>query len=256
MRSFYFLIALGVFVSPAFQQARAAGDVLLPSDNGSNTSTLPNLGLVPTPDTSAAKTVPAAPDTNQAQKPESLLPSLLPAQTPRQTPMPPATAANLAVMMAASKPSTPTKVVQMPPPSPPDTTLPNSVGIDISNYVWGPSDVAAIKTRLGIPPDQVTAHCHLGLDGSVLSDKGYYPFDTGFSPHAELKYDGQLKEIAVRAEALCDLVPLPPNSGYVIQMGDKYAVMLRQIDCPPPPLSPQHIVFQYAGSGKGQCLYQ
>lgn len=136
-------------------------------------------------------------------------------------------------------------------------TLPGSLSINIPDkYVWGPQDIENIGRRLGLGPDQISAHCHLSANGMALTDKGLYTFDTGYSPHGDLAYDGKISSFSVRLAALCDMLPLPPNAGYIIQVNDKYSIPLRQVTCPPPPPGAHGVVVHYLGNGNGQCELQ
>jgi len=249
----------------AQQTAYAAGNVLMPSDNSSDGTG--SLGLVPqekppAPQTSSGGSAPAN-DGQSSNQPGPILPNDMGSMDGGQQTAPPVPAAGgYTPIPPAAQPfaGMATHVIQMPVPTgnPAQGNLAGSLTLTVADkYLWGPFDVMTVNRSLGIPSDQIPAHCHLSVNGNADSDAGTYPFDTGLTHmQAPIGYAGIVKEINVRPMAVCDLVPLPPNAGYVLQTGDKYTVPLGQVTCPPPPRGAQRLVFQYAGNSKGQCAYQ
>ena len=253
-------LTLGLLL--AQQPAHAAGNVLLPSDDDSS-GVLSSLGLAPAKKPQPAP-APSGESVTAGSKPAaesdaSILPEAGSVKSPpagAYTPIPAST------MPAAVQFTMPTRVIKMPAPQaisyPAGAGLPNSLTFKIADkYVWGPVDISTINTSLGIPANQIPAHCHVSANGTADSDAGFYPFDTGIA-HIDtpISYAGNIQGITARAQAVCDLVPLPPNVGYVFQTGDKYTVPLGQTTCPPPPSNAQRLLFNYTGNGQGQCVYQ
>jgi hypothetical protein len=260
MRRFRLAVILGIFaIGFAVPPALAAGNVLLPSDDDSSSSGA-DLGLGPAP---AEKS-----DGNAAQNHPSE-PTLLPeAETSKNVP---ATISTLGYTpIPASAPgivrppslAMPTKVIDMPVPEATSNAsqadLPANLTVAMADkYGWGSMDLYLISNGLGIPNDQIPAHCHISVNGSLESDAGYFPFDTGpTQSQAPVRYAGTVKDVILRAAAMCDKLPLPPNAGYVFASGDKYVYALGQITCAPPPPNAQRLVFYYAGNAAGQCAYQ
>jgi len=244
------------------QTAYAAGNVLLPDDDTSHA--MPGLGLGPTAKPSPEKPAATPPSESTAPKntnSENILPAVNPArvstplpQTPARPPPPPTN--------TATQFRLPTRVIEMPLPesiiNSSDSDWPNNLTLKIADkYVWGTFDTSTINSNLGIAPAQIPARCHLSASGIATGDEGYFAFDTGIA-HSEtpIRYAGAIKNITLQPRAVCDRIALPPNSGYVFQIGDKYTVSLGQVSCPPPPEKAKDLIFSYAGDGKGQCSYR
>ncbi|HUY68114.1 MAG TPA: hypothetical protein VMV79_02290 [Alphaproteobacteria bacterium] len=271
MRRCGLILALGAILMIVGWSPARGQDVLVPQDNGNTPAPTPDLGFSPaTPSGSAAhsaKTQQGGTDagtTGSAETPTPLLPSgngdtgTAPAAAPTigdYSPTPPPMAAHIAGML----PGIPTQIIKMPgAQSSLDPSLPEKLDIDVAgHYVWGPVDVAAVHGRLGIPPDQVAAHCQLAVGGFATSSAGTYSIGVGQGPQTGFSYAGKLTAVNLAPHALCDMGPLPPYAGYVMQYGDKYDVMLMQVPCPPPQdRDVQRVIFHYAGNGKGSCAYQ
>jgi hypothetical protein len=259
----------------------ASDGVLLPPDSKSGA---PNLGLVP----SEPAPAPAAVDSphtdiskesnaNDQPSAKSILPSIEPARLP-YTPVP------AQVAPANGEFAMPTTVVRepdmstMPPPQPltiPANLSPEeakvfaeaannlktpytlSVGF-AANSVWGLGDIDEVSNHLGIDKSKVTSLCRMSLGGILLTNKRPYAFETGLAPRASVNYDGTITNTTIHVQALCGTVPLPPNKGIVIQIGDKYAVALGGVTCPPPPYTNalKQLIVLYNGNGAGECKYQ
>jgi len=207
--------------------------------------------LVPTDDPA-----PSLPDQSGMDSPS--LPTIDPDTTDaaiNYTPLPSPTAA---VPVAAPTFSNPTHVVTQPPAnlesSATDNYFRNSLKINVAEKnVWGPTDLMSIQNALGISPSDAPKHCHLSIDGTIQSDdNGLYSFDTGLFGQAIAHYDGNAGSTRIRIRALCDMLPLPPNSGYVTQVGDKYSVFLYQTSCTPR-AGTQNLIVQYNGNGSAKC---
>jgi len=245
MRHFYLAAAAGALMLgfpavPAFAQ----GGVLVPNDTPPAAST-GNFGMPQSTPNS-----------------EILLPQLdpnegeLPSSAPSMSQMPPSVA-------LSHDPTKETKVLKMAateaPDNPGDEDLPENIRINLKDYMWGPKDVDTINKAFHIPGEQVPKACRLSLTGSLQSDseQAYYPFDMGATlSEVTVFYDGKPSGIDIIARAMCDAVPLPPNSGLIIQVGDKYTTYIAHAQCPPPPPNVQTLTLKYAGNGKTDCVYQ
>jgi hypothetical protein len=259
------IVCLVILAAMAAHQAFAAGNVLLPSHG--NEPTASSLGLAPndgTPATpsitldsaapAAVNTIDGAPAGRSAPPPEDgILPSLSSASLP-YTPGPPA-----ADMDEAR--GIPTTVIKQPPVSyaAMQAQFPYVISIRLSGKsIWVSGDLDRINNRLGIARNRVASQCRVSLTGLLMTDKGAYPFDTGLSPGTDAHYDGALSNAMVQVQAVCDAGPLPPNSGLVIQAGDKYVATLGNITCAPPARSQafQQIAVLYAGNSDTRCAYK
>jgi len=246
-----------------------AGNVLLPSANGPQ----PNLGLAPAPQPIA----PVAPST-QDQQANPPAPAQKPDATAIQVPQTkPAPAVSAAIMSppaflpftpippVASKTrkgfSLPTKVINSPDMSILQNTsnmgLPKSVALDLDpKSSWGQSDITAVSEKFGISPARVTSVCSLSLGGLMNTDKGMRGFSSGGTPaHSDIGYDGTIKTLNIRVTALCPAGQLPPDSGFVTQIGNQYSIPIGSVSCQPPAASMRQIVVSYS-DGKGQCAYR
>jgi hypothetical protein len=262
MRLFRLILMLGAigfgagFAGPAAHAG--SGNVLVPSDD----SEASGLGLLPAAPAPGNTT--SASDSSATKKKDESPAPLLPEANSEPVPATSSTPADLPytptpVSMAMPQlPSVPTQVLQMPVNNaPPDPDLPNAMNISVADkYSWGPLDVATVQGRLGIAPNQVSGFCRLSVGGVAVSDQGAYSINASTGSHTGFRYDGTLSGLRLIVQALCDLVPLPPNAGLVTQYGDKYLVSLSQVACDPPPSGAKRLTFAYAGDGTGSCQYK
>jgi hypothetical protein len=260
MRSYYIAALAGVFILglpalPAFAQ----GSVLVPQDYTPPSQTLDDQGNpIPIPQPSYQPSLPKLDpnvDDTGGSTPELLSPI-------------PTNNGNDGGQSSNDSPiwrdtPIPTQVLKMPsseaPSMPGDEYLPENVKITIKDYMWGPQDIDTVNQVLHIAKDQVPKICRLSLIGTLRSDteQSSYPFNMGSTySNVIVYYDGKSSGINILARALCDRVPLPPNSGLIMQSGDKYSVLINTTQCPPPPASGQTLVFKYAGNGGASCVYQ
>ena len=163
--------------------------------------------------------------------------------------------------------SMPTMVIKVPttdpailqdPNAPP---LPHAMTVGFADRpVWGPVDLENVNDHLGIPTQQVNSTCNMSVSGFAATSvqNGFYLFDTGGASSTTLRYDGAVRMITARIEALCALVDLPSDRGYVVQKGDKYSVNLSALQCQIPAslTAPQKMLVYYAGNGSSQCRFQ
>jgi hypothetical protein len=239
---FRLAIVLGTFVLGLYSfSVYATGNVLVPSDN-----------------TPAKPTTPS----DQSQSNEPTLPVIDPNYSTPPTPVTPGGFTPAKPGAAASKiPLGSTKIIRIPAPqalSVPTSEDPTTgVNVDIDQKsVWGKNDLANINRSLGIDKDKAAKICHLSINGSVETSEGLSPFSMNPNVmHTLVRYGGTPSGIILMLQAMCETVPLPPNKGYVTQVGDKYSVFLHRVTCPPPPPKTLNIVFSYAGDGKGECHF-
>jgi hypothetical protein len=250
--------------------ARAAGDVLLPSD-----SNAPNMGLSPTvekkPDT-AKQEPPAEP----SEAPPTALPSLS-SEPLSYTPIPktPAvdTSGGLSTTVLKQPDLSTMTIPDMPPAaaanmSPENAKIyeaaveglktPYAVNVAFADKsAWGTDDVVKVTTTLGIAKDKVQSLCHLSLGGLVTTDKRPYVFEMGMQPQTTVKYNGAITGANIHVSALCALVSLPPNKGMIVQMGEKYVVSLGVATCAQPAgMAAKRLLVLYKGGGTGECQFQ
>jgi hypothetical protein len=142
---------------------------------------------------------------------------------------------------------------------PGDEGLPENIKISLKDYVWGPQDIDTVTHTLHIAPENIQKSCRLSITGMLHSDseQGTYTFDMGATlSNVTVFYDGKPSSITIIARAMCDTVPLPPNAGMVLQVGDKYTAFIATTECPPPPPNAQTLTFKYAGNGHTDCVYK
>jgi hypothetical protein len=237
--------------------ALAAGNVLLPPDNsGLNLGLAPQQTDTPAPAADTVKT----PDVSTSSSKGGTLPNLsstsgtdLPYSPPLQQQAPMTTGATNGIA---------TTVIQMPQMQNPSNFpgMPKAaynLGIDMAEKsVWGANDISNVASHFGIPANQVPKLCVLDLSGYMTSSKSAYTFSTGMSGHDSLGYDGVIQNVTVTPQALCSISHLPPNSGYVMQLGDKYVAPLGMITCGAPTGQPSRVAILYSGNGNGQCIYR
>jgi hypothetical protein len=265
------VFGLLIFGVPS-NQALAIGNVLVPGDDGSSSS-LPSTDADPMMGGALLPTSPSIEMPSQMPSQPATAPQMsLPLSTPNSLPAPPLpnigggssfSAASYAVPNPYTVPQMqiPTKIVKMPQQADYDsslsTLLPKSIGVSIEDAQWGADDLAAVNRSLSIPVEQVAKNCQIAFSGTLTSSTGGYMFDTGASQNqATLHFDGTPRSMNLMTKALCNTIPLPPNAGTVLQVGDKYVVSMGSSDCPPPPSGAQSMVVQYSGNGKSQCNYQ
>ena len=142
-------------------------------------------------------------------------------------------------------------------------TLPYNLNVVIGDkMVWSSNDMNTVNQHLGIAVDKVPGLCSLSLNGLVMSDKGIYVFDTGNAPTTAVPYDGHVKNLAVSARALCNIVPLGPNLGFITRVGGdddqkaRYVVALESVVCPLLTTSPQQLTANFTGKDMVQCNLQ
>jgi hypothetical protein len=262
-----FLFMIGMLFCAEVQ---AAGDVLLPSD-----SSAPNLGLSPTVEKKSDATK-QAPPAVPSEAPSAALPSLSSEPMP-YTPIPKTPAVDTSGGLPTTvlkQPDLSTMAVPDTPPAAPANMTPENAKIYeeaietlktpyavnvafADKSAWGADDVAKVTSMLGIAKDKVQSLCHLSLGGILTTDKRPYVFEMGMQPQTTVKYNGALTGANLNAKALCALVPLPPNKGMVIQMGEKYVVNLGIATCAPPAgMAAKRLLVLYKGGGTGECQFQ
>jgi hypothetical protein len=244
MRRFYLAAVVGVLMlgSPDLP-AYAQGSVLVPQDYTAppdNSST--PLQSAPLTGTSLPKLDPDETDTGLAPDASNL------PMTPMSRETNPYNATQVLKFSSAEAASIPG-----------DEVLPEKIDITLKDYMWGPRDINSVSQNLQIPADQVPNVCTLSLTGMLYSDsiQGSYIFDMGSTlSTVTVYYEGTPSSVSIFARAMCNAVNLPPNSGTVIQIGDKFTTMVAQTQCPPPPPHAKTLTYKYDGNEQGSCVYQ
>ncbi len=271
-------------------QTALASDVLLPSGTSS-----PNLGLVPRSDNAAPadplpQSKPVAPtptgddiaadlqarvnalkaqsdtsinnpaiDLDQLQKSLAGLPQI-PSTANIVQPAYPGTEAPTTFDPAIGL-QIPTQIITQPDLSGLDmyaggSAPPYTLSIDVGDKsVFGPNDIQGISQKLGIPANKISQQCGLTITGIMQSDKGGAIVQGGVSPHATVRYDGNLQGMLLSAQAVCLVDKLPLYAGYVSKIGNRFVAPLQGVNCVPPQGHPHSMVVQYQGDGASQCFY-
>jgi len=282
MPRLHLAIAVAVFVlavSPS--PALADDEVLVPPDasmgsnNGSPSPTATSgvdLGLAPVETDSTKNSSSSLPDVSSPSLPMVDPGGDSPPQQNAPPPRPqsswsPSPGTQLSLPAGTGDIGT-THIVRLPAPDPPQSQPPAEPGdvpdgngydlnINVANPAWGKGDLDNLKRRLGISADDAQEHCHVSINGSIPTDKTMISFQ--MSPnftHTVTHVVGTPQSATVSAMAVCDMLPLPPNAGFVTQIGDKYAIYLQQVNCAPPPAGAHTMNFQYEGDGKGSCHFE
>ncbi len=244
--------------------AQATGNVLLPS-SGNDTSSAPNLGIAPPPAPSTPQTVtsPPAAATTQA-------PAYTPTPAIMAAPQTSESAVNLNEILspiddqsAKNLPAgaSPTRILHQTDNasalSQATANLPYALNISINGRsVFGSDDVAQISDKLGLSRDQIGAACYLSVSGLIQTDRGGGIVDGGLSPQITVRYDGIIQGSMLAAEALCTANKLPPGSGFINQLGNRYVITLQPISCAAPTRQVTQMVITYDGTEKSSCAYQ
>ena len=241
MRTTFVFALLALFII-APETVQATGNVLLPDDSITKPNEHPS-PVLPTPPTELPKAdviKPSNPTTAYPASPNS----------GRYSPVPPTeiditqpnvkipepivrtTAEGVSIVM-------PTTILKMPdmtmPPDDPNAPKPEHViAVDVTNKNWQQSEIDEVTQHLGIAKDKVPSLCYISVNGFLMTDKGPQLFDTGGNLHADVAYDGAVKNIIGMPRIMCSVVPLGPEQGIIKQVGDKYIVELGMIQCEAP----------------------
>lgn len=262
------------------QTSQAAGNVLLPSDSSSA-----NLGFAP----QSSSAPEAANSSNPIAPPASpTTPSLLPSSSapipaPATPTVPPPQSVGAASGMTpvptlptitVSSPVTAAQAAHLKPGTVPTTIihqsdatdtlsamgkgLPYSLDISISGKsIFGAKDVKEIGAKLGLSAAKVESACFLTISGMVQTDKGSYLFSGTASPQVIVRYDGTIKSYAIQAQGMCNAKTgdLPPGSGILAEVGDRFRIPLQVITCPAPQRQVTSLSITYDGTKTSQCDY-
>jgi hypothetical protein len=216
--------------------AMAAGDVLLPPDNGGKSS-LPNLGLMPA-------------------EPEAA-PAAAPQKKPAQAAMPekPAAAALLPVTQPAAPPGRPVP----PPPDYRPAPLPYSIMVSLAkSTIWSANDLETVSRQTGLPKSGVVDHCRMGINGMLITNNGAHAVDSHATDSADVAYAGTVTNAMLSVYAACDSAPKPAPYNFIQRLGDRYAVALGSAFCAPKtPFSGTlgHITVTHGTNGDDRCVY-
>ena len=218
----------------------AAANVLLPPENPGNDGSkpFPSLGLsVQTPKT--------APDsTKKTDAPETK--SKATAAPEEKT---------------KKSPSSDSKIILQTevPDVPANKSLPHNLNISLGkDSSIGEKDSAKIAGKLGLNADEISSNCILTIRGTLITDKSTYAIGNGMSRQATVYYDGRIKNYSMMVQALCRANDkLPPDSGTVVKIKDRFVVVLQPIRCAPPTGSnAASLIITYNGIAAAQCEYQ
>jgi hypothetical protein len=242
MRALHIAILAGLFIlgGGGSQPVSATGNVLLP-DSAKNTDEPSsgnfNLGLVPR--NATTRDTPGLPATGTTRLPLS------------------ATTFTSSVPVIPDLPASP-HVIKVPDIGPMQNlnnpNLPHSMNVIIANKsVLSSAEISTIHQQLGIPTEKVTSSCRLSLGGFLKTDRGVYLLDTGSELNSVVRYDGQVTGAMLSSKALCDQLPMTPNQGFIMEIGNKYSVPLQGLDCPASAKYPQSLTVFYPGDGTMQC---
>lgn len=268
--------ALGLLLAATLapQALYAAGNVLLPSASSSSdgsTASLPNLGLsasTPSTDTAAPTDLPAMTVTKPALPPATVKSTVAPTQTPSTAPaeqptieIPPIAPITDSDVRGLPPGTVPTRVIHQPDasamPAASNAGAPNSLTIGFSpRSYFGARDAAEIGNKLGISRDQISASCYLSVGGVVQTDKGSSVIAAGLSPQVTVHYAGTIKSYMIGAQAMCVAGNnLPPGSGFIVEIGNRFVVPLQQINCAAPNRQSSTLTLTYNGNNGTQCVY-
>ena len=136
--------------------------------------------------------------------------------------------------------------------------LPHKLTVTISKRsIFGATDVQKIGAKLGLRRRDIFSSCILAAQGVMQTDKGTYLLVGQASPQAEVNYDGMIRNYMMTGVALCAAkAPLPPGSGFLTEIGDRFSIPLQAIHCPPPDRQVTGLTITYDGSDTSQCDYQ
>jgi hypothetical protein len=254
----------------------AAGNVLLPTDNDSGVSSLPSLGLTPTP----AAPAKAAPSETAPASPPKTGTTATPAPQTTAAPFPSAGAT--APSSGGVTPQVPPLFTFINPPANaprgtqpgrivnvPDASqamvatamakiMPYSLTISVDGKsLFGANDVQKIRDKLGIQRSQIPNSCILTLRGLIQTTKGTYMIDgSSSSPQATVYYDGMINSFMMTSAAFCTTDALPADTTFLIQYGGRYKVDLGAVNCPPPTRQTTQLSITYDGTENSTCTYQ
>jgi len=142
----------------------------------------------------------------------------------------------------------PTSVVQMPEqpafyPKELESRWTKKVHVEFGNKNWDARDIDAVVAKLGIDKAKVPSQCYVQATGSVVTDEMVNDVNTGTQLQADVGYSGALRTLTATIIALCKAGDLPPNQGFVMQIGNRYKVDLDAVHCNlPDNAAPKRIV--------------
>lgn len=270
-------VSLAALLLTTGMSAYASSDVLLPENNEQLSHQPESSSSPPPPPSVSTSSLPLSSTPSVAQTPATSvqIPAGLPTSaTPYKLPYTPEKLApiprpqNIQIgTPTVSKNGNgvvvtfPTSIIQIPEPPPlvenPNASKPShNISIAFTEHTWNDSDIAQVNKVLGLDKDKIPSLCHIHASGSVITDIGSYPVDAGPASRTDIGYDGALHNIMLGVQALCKAVPLPPNQGFIREMGDKYVVDLGTIFCTGSSSTPnptKATLTRTAGSMLGTC---
>jgi hypothetical protein len=261
------ILTVGLLLTMFVPKANATGNVLLPDDSSSSptlpteSETTPN--MTPAPATPITPELPPATTTIQPQVIPNNVRDLADQIIPKSpgndsnfqnyTATPPAytdpTNSHITTNITLPTPIItkgdndynivyPTTIIQTPdimsmPPMPFGAQPAHTISVDFTQKNWTQNDLDQINKKLGIDETKIPSLCYIRGSGFVVTDKLPRTFDTGTTLHADVGYDGSITNVMINIQALCNLVPLSGQLGFVKQVGNKYAVDLGMSQCKP-----------------------
>jgi hypothetical protein len=271
MRRILFTATCFLFVATFFPQGlRAASNVLLPKDSSNSSTSLPNLGLGdPAPAAApAAVPAPASPSTpTQATRPMEI-PGFPFCSDSKGSPDPngkiPCPLDDKKTTKDYSPPKDLGRIIHETDSSETlaqtSKNLPNSLVISFSDKSsFGAKDLEEIGSKLGLNSKEIPSSCTLSTQGILKTDKDTYIMGGGLSPKVTVRYDGVIKDFILRAQALCLVKgdPPTPESGFLVEINDRFVVPLQQINCEGlANRKISNLTITYNGSGTSPCAYK
>ncbi len=230
-------LATALCLFAAHGGAFATGNVLLPDDSANS-------------DISPAAPMSTAPQNSDTVIPGTApLPNLIP--TENQQPatnniyMPAGTTAIPSIpMLTAPHPVTqntpngpvlvlPTTVYNMPADesSPAIANPAHTVTVTITNSALTASDITQISTRLGIPASKAQSLCTTSSTVMLVSTQGIVKLILAGTPKSTVGYNGNLNQVMITTQALCNKTAIPSYQGIVREINGKYLVDLNASIC-------------------------
>lgn len=269
------LIALISCVS----EARAAGNVLLPSTSGSSSSA-PNLGIAP-PLPSPTQTPVSPSDETQspsAGQTASTPATPAPATTSPEQAVSPADLARLQQLLGAAQ-NAASNQQQLEPTEEamksgrmPTTIVDNTandqllaetqqggqytMSLAISpKSTYGDASLNLLNERFGLSRTQVPSSCVMTVTGTVGTSKGNFPIAGSPSPRSTVRYDGNVTTIIAEPTVYCAVKNLPRGAGYVVKSGNYFKLALDGTICTPPTPHPGQVTVLFTDIGNVQCAF-
>lgn len=239
-----FLVALIAFAAST-GSALAQGNVLLPNEN-QDKSNYPNLGLTPPEPPPPPVEIPKPPEPAKPDKAATTSTDTTQKAAAKSQPAP----AQLA----------PQPYVNYTPPAPVQPQpKPYSISISLlRTATWTPADIQNVSSQTGIPAASVTANCHMGINGMLITDRGSEPVDSNITTSVNTPYDGALTNAMLNVYAACNEAPKPAPYNYIQRVGNMFVVSLSSAICQPAvPFkgTMRQILITHSANSSDSCAY-